>query len=271
VTFNTLHKIRLFFRKDKESYYLFYNLLGVYPKDLRLYKQALIHKSLSIKDKSGNTINNERLEFLGDAILDAIVADIVFRKFNSKREGFLTSTRSKIVQRDMLNKVSDKIGLDKLIKYSHLNSMSSHNCNLSGNAFEALVGALYLDHGYEACLTFMRDKILKDFVDINTIAKKEVNFKSRLIEWTQKKHLNFEYRLTECKSDENSNLIFKTDVLIESIILGSGTGYSKKESQQKASKKALNKIMYDEELRNRLITLHEENPSEEEQNQEDNV
>ena len=137
---NITDKIRLLFRKDKE-------MLGFYPRNIDIYQQALLHKSSSVKEK-GHLLNNERLEFLGDAILDAIVADIVYKKFEGKREGFLTNTRSKIVQRETLNRVAVEIGLDKLIKYT--TRQSSHNSYMCGNAFEALIGAIYLDRGYRA-------------------------------------------------------------------------------------------------------------------------
>ena len=144
---NITDKIRLFFRKDKEPYLCFYRMLGFYPRNIEIYQQALLHKSSSVKEK-GRLLNNERLEFLGDAILDAVVADIVYKKFEGKREGFLTNTRSKIVQRETLNQVAVQIGLDKLIKFT--TRQSSHNSYMSGNAFEALVGAIYLDRGYDA-------------------------------------------------------------------------------------------------------------------------
>ena len=120
-------------------------MLGFYPKNISIYEQALLHKSSSVKSEQGRLLNNERLEFLGDAILDAVVADIVYKKFEGKREGFLTNTRSKIVQRETLNRLATEIGLDKLIKYSA--RQSSHNSYMCGNAFEALVGAIYLDRG----------------------------------------------------------------------------------------------------------------------------
>ena len=140
---NITDRIRLLFRKDKESYFRFYKMLGFYPRNISIYEQALLHKSSSIKSEQGRLLNNERLEFLGDAILDAVVADIVYKKFEGKREGFLTNTRSKIVQRETLNRLAIEIGLDKLIKYSA--RQSSHNSYMCGNAFEALVGAIYLD------------------------------------------------------------------------------------------------------------------------------
>ena len=138
---NQIDKIRLLFRKDRESYFCFYRILGFFPRDIRFYQQALLHKSTSVRSEKGRPLNNERLEFLGDAILDAIVGDIVYKHFEGRREGFLTNTRSKIVQRETLNKLAVEIGLDKLVKYS--TRSSSHNSYMYGNAFEAFIGAIW--------------------------------------------------------------------------------------------------------------------------------
>ena len=184
---NLIDRIRLLFRKDRESYLCFYRMLGFCPRDIRFYEQALLHKSLSVKSEQGGFVNNERLEFLGDAILDAVVADIVYQNFEGKREGFLTNTRSKIVSRESLNHVADQIGLSKLIKYSIRNS--AHNSNVGGNAFEALIGAIYLDRGYAFCKYFMENRIIGQYIDLKKISRKEVNFKSKLIEWSQKNYI----------------------------------------------------------------------------------
>ena len=239
---NSIDKIRLLFRKDRESYLCFYKMLGFYPHDITIYKQALLHKSSSIKAK-GRLLNNERLEFLGDAILDAVVADIVYKKFEGKREGFLTNTRSKIVQRETLNNVAVKIGLDKLVKYT--TRQSSHNSYMCGNAFEALVGAIYLDRGYRACKWFMEERIINQYLNLEKVSRKEVNFKSKLIEWSQKNKFNIEFKLTGQTVDEAQNPIFETLVYIENIAGGSGKGYSKKESQQEASHETMGKIKND--------------------------
>ena len=122
---NFIDKIKLPFRKEKELYSSLYAIIGFYPHDISLYKQALMHRSVTRRNAKGKPVNNERLEFLGDAILDAIVGDIVFRHFEGKREGFLTSTRSKIVQRETLNRLAHEIGVGQLIKSS--GHMSSHN------------------------------------------------------------------------------------------------------------------------------------------------
>lgn len=233
-------RIRLFFCKDKESYLRFYNLLGFYPKDISIYEQALLHKSSSVKSDEGRLLNNERLEFLGDAILDAVVADIVYKKFEGKREGFLTNTRSKIVQRETLNRVAIEIGLDKLIKYT--TRQSSHNSYMCGNAFEALVGAIYLDRGYRACKYFMEHRIIGPYLNLEKISRKEVNFKSKLIEWSQKNRFEITFELITQSHDQCFSPTFESEALIEGIAAGRGTGYSKKESQQMAAHEALTKI-----------------------------
>ena len=221
-------KIRLLFRKDRESYLCFYRILGFFPRDIEIYKQALLHKSLSVKSQ-GRLLNNERLEFLGDAILDAVVGDIVYKRFPGKREGFLTNTRSKIVQRETLNRVAVQIGLDKLIKYT--TRQSSHNSYLCGNAFEALVGAIYLDRGYDACMEFMEKRIIANYLNIDRISQKEMNFKSRLIEWGQKNKFNIEFTVLDQSLDDEQNPTFTTQVVIEGIAGGEGKGYRKRPTE----------------------------------------
>ena len=240
---NITDKIRLLFRKDKEPYLCFYKMLGFYPRNIEIYQQALLHKSSSIKAGKGRLLNNERLEFLGDAILDAIVADIVYKKFEGKREGFLTNTRSKIVQRETLNRVAVEIGLDKLIKYT--TRQSSHNSYMCGNAFEALIGAIYLDRGYRACKKFMEERIINQYLNLEKISRKEVNFKSKLIEWSQKNKFCVEFNLIEQSLDSDQNPIFETQITVENIPAGTGKGYSKKESQQEAAHATLTKIKGD--------------------------
>lgn len=237
---NQIDKIRLLFRKDRESYFCFYRILGFFPRNIKVYQQALLHKSISMRSEKGRPINNERLEFLGDAILDAIVGDIVYRHFEGRREGFLTNTRSKIVQRETLNKLAVEIGLDKLVKYS--TRSSSHNSYMYGNAFEAFIGAIYLDQGYDRCKQFMEEKIFKNYIDLDKMSRKEVNFKSKLIEWSQKNKMEVSFELIEQFLDEEYNPMFHTEVRIEGISAGTGTGYSKKESQQNAAQMALKKI-----------------------------
>lgn len=249
---NQIEKIRLLFRKDRESYLCFYRILGFYPRDIQIYEQALLHKSSAIRSEKGRLINNERLEFLGDAILDAIVADLVYQHFEGKREGFLTNTRSKIVQRETLNKLAVEIGLDKLIKYS--TRSSSHNSYMYGNAFEAFIGAIYLDQGYTCCKQFVEERIIKPYIDLDKLSRKEMNFKSKLIEWSQKNRVTVSFELIEQCLDKESNPIFQTEVRIEGLPAGTGRGYSKKESQQNAAEMALKKIKSSPEF---IATINE--------------
>ena len=254
---NQIYKIRLLFHKDRESYFCFYKILGFFPRNIRFYEQALLHKSTSIRSEKGRPLNNERLEFLGDAILDAIVGDIVYKHFEGRREGFLTNTRSKIVQRETLNKLAVEIGLDKLVKYS--TRSSSHNSYMYGNAFEAFIGAIYLDQGYERCKQFMEKKILKNYIDLDKMSRKEVNFKSKLIEWSQKTKMEVSFELIEQFLDQDYNPMFHTEVRIEGLSAGTGTGYSKKESQQNAAQMALKKIKSDEAFKEAIETAKIQN------------
>jgi len=238
-------------KSSQKSYFSFYKILGFYPGDIKLYEEALLHKSFFVKNDKGNK-NNERLEFLGDAILDAIVADILFHHFKKKREGFLTNTRSKIVQRESLNKIALEMGLDKLI-ISSLKS-TTHNNYIYGNALEALIGAIYLDKGYKKCKKFIEKKILDRFLNIESVAKKEVNFKSRLIEWSQKRKINIEFELIESFTDNDHNPIFQTRIMIGGLSAGIGIGYSKKESQQNAAQIALKKVNSDKNFIEEIIS-----------------
>ena len=237
---NIIDRIKLSFRKDKELYSSLYQIIGFYPNDISYYKMALMHKSIMHRNKKGKPVNNERLEFLGDAILDAIVGDIVYHHFPGKREGFLTNTRSKLVQRDTLNKLSQEMGIDQLILSN--GHSSSHNSYLGGNAFEALVGAIYLDRGYDACMRFMQHRILSKMINIDKLAYKEVNFKSKLLEWSQKNRVKANSELLKQKVDGNGSPIFDYQVVLEGVKGCNAQGYSKKESQQMASKLTLQRL-----------------------------
>ena len=237
---NFIDRIKLPFRKDKELYLCLYKIIGFYPRKIDYYKTALLHKSIARRNEKGKPVNNERLEFLGDAILDAVVGDIVFEHFPGKREGFLTNTRSKLVQRDTLGRLAQEMGINELILSNGRGT--SHNSYMGGNAFEALVGAIYLDRGYDACMKFMKKRILAQMINIDKVAYKEVNFKSKMLEWSQKNRVQIEFRLIDQKKDEQGNQIFNYQVFIEGIAGCSGKGYSKKESQQMASKLTLEQL-----------------------------
>lgn len=237
---NLIDRIKFFCRKDKELYSALYSILGFYPHNIELYRTALSHSSLARRDAKGGATHNERMEFLGDAILEAAVSDIVYHKFERKREGFLTSTRSKIVSRDTLNHLATELGIDKLIKTTV--RPTTHHNNLGGNAFEALIGAIYLDRGYKFCKWFLEHRVLGKRLDIEGVAQKEVNFKSKLLEWSQKNRIKAEFTLNDTEKPGSNSPIFYSTVLLEGLLAGEGKGYSKKESQQLAAKDALTKM-----------------------------
>ena len=235
-----IDRIKLPFRKEKELFSSLYDILGFYPHNIEYYKQALMHKSIRKRNEKGKPLNNERLEFLGDAILDATVGYIVYRHYDGKREGFLTNTRSKLVSRETLGKIANEMGLGSLLlSASH---STSHNSYVEGNAFEALVGAIYLDRGYDACLEFFEKRVLGKYVDLDKVAFKEVNFKSKLLEWSQKNRVKMEYRMLKQNKDENGNPYFSFQVILEGIAGEQGKGFSKKEAQQEASKDTLQRL-----------------------------
>ena len=260
---NIIDRIKLPFRKDKELYLALEEIIGFLPHHIAYYKLALMHKSIghrgpiepekeSKKNKGkkgkgdqpkGKKLNNERLEFLGDAILDAVVGDIVYTHFPGKPEGFLTNTRSKLVQRETLGKLAQEVGLSRLILSS--GRSASHNSYMGGNAFEALVGAMYLDRGYDACMKFMQERILGRYINIDKMAYKEVNFKSKLIEWTQKNRIQMTFRLEDQSKDQNGSPTFKYTVVLETIDGSTGIGFSKKESQQHACEETLKRLKKD--------------------------
>ena len=238
---NIIDRIRLPFRKEKELFSSLKDILGFYPHNINLYKQALLHKSMGRRNEKGRPLNNERLEFLGDAVLSAVVGDIVFRHFEGKREGFLTNTRSKLVSRNTLGKLAQEMGIDQLVKSS--DHSTSHNSYKNGNAFEALVGAIYLDRGYDACMRFVEKRILAQVINIDKVAYKEVNFKSKLLEWSQKNRVRMEFRdLEQTKDSQTGSPVFTTQVFIEGVEGCKGPGFSKKESHQNASKETLQRL-----------------------------
>lgn len=258
--------VRLLPKRGKEPYVSFYRIFGFYPYNITLYQQALLHKSSSIKMRDGRWINNERLEFLGDAILDAIVADIVFKQFEYKKEGFLTNMRSKIVQRETLNRLALELGIDKLIKTSARNT--APNTHMYGNALEALIGAIYLDQGYRVAKKFIYERLIQEHLNIDTVAETEVNYKSRLIEWGQKQKISVDFNLIDSFVDDNNTPVFKSAVLIMDEEAGKGKGYSKKESQQKAAKEAYIKLQKDATFRNHIFDLSAERNAADEQKTE---
>jgi ribonuclease III len=235
-----LIRIRLLTVRQKEPYLLFYSILGFYPQKLELYQQALRHKSLSVRSDNGMLVNNERLEYLGDAVLNVLVADILFKQFPTRNEDFLTRNRSKIVQRHSLNKIALELGLDKLILSAAPAEESHHS--IYGNALEALIGAIYLDQGYRRCKRFLEKKILERYIDIEHVAITDLNFKSALLEWSQQEKVSLAFETQELQRQDSKDARFKAIAQINGINFGEGEGLSKKEAQQQASKLTLAQI-----------------------------
>ncbi len=274
--------IRLLFVTEKKPFLRLKSILGFYPHNIELYRLALMHKSVAYheydkaqsasrtkhkmrkelreqeilkhreKFRSLTYINNERLEFLGDAMLGAVVADILYKHYGRKQEGFLTNLRSKIVCRKSLNKLAVELGLDKLVKHTGAVT-TGHNSFMNGNAFEAFLGAIYLDRGFCYCYRFLEDVVFKHYINIEELAKKEENFKSALLEWCQKYQYKAIFDQKEMRGGKGHNVpMFHATVLIEGIPCGTGNGYSKKESDQNAAKQAFQRIKRDTDLQNSI-------------------
>lgn len=213
------------------------NLIGFYPQNLKLYDLAFIHKSASTTDSRGNFINNERLEYLGDAILSAVIADFLYNRFPQEDEGFLTKTRSKLVNRLFLTKLTYDMGLNEYIDSNTTKNIDSSH--IYGDALEALIGAIYLDKDYQAAKYFITKRILSKFVNLAEIEQNDQNYKSRLIEWSQKNKIDLEFETTEELNEKTKQPRFLATVVVDNKKLGFGVGASKKEAHQNAAREAL--------------------------------
>ncbi|MDR1863950.1 MAG: ribonuclease III [Bacteroidales bacterium] len=222
--------------KEKEFYSFLRKQLGIKPRNTALYELAFLQRAASIVLPDGSIANNERLEYLGDAIIDAIVADYLFRHFPGEREGFLTQMRSKIVNRAHLDSIASSMGLATVLVAKSQNEVMRKR--ICGDTFEALMGAMYLDVGYDAAKAYLVERVLEKYVNVQQLQNTETNFKSRIIEWGQKNRLPVEFRSVETTANRG----FSAQVSAGNIPLASGTGQSKKEAEQKAAENALNLI-----------------------------
>lgn len=185
--------------KDKKLYDYIHSIFGFYPKNIVLYRVAFTHKSVSGETIGRYHVSNERMEYLGDAVLSLVVADYLFRTYPTQAEGFLTEKRSRIVSRVSLNKLSQKLGFDAYIR--HAPDMGNNARSLGGNAFEALMGAIYLDRGFEFAKQIIIERIIQVYVDLDEMLNTDINFKSKLLEWSQKRKKKLDFRLIDEKGE----------------------------------------------------------------------
>ncbi len=225
-------------KKDKRLITAIKTIVGSKPLNLDLYRLATQHSSIASTNEKGHKESNERLEYLGDAILGAAIADHLFKKYPFKDEGFLTEIRSRIVNRESLNILGKKIGLNKLVEYDQSKRDRLSHKSLYGDTLEALVGAVYLDRGYEFCKSFILSKLIIPYVDLQNIIESESNFKSRLIEWSQKESAELSFEITNITPSGNHRE-FTAEVLVNGESKGKGFGFSKKKAEQDAAQKAL--------------------------------
>lgn len=252
--FSFIRRLTKTFGKDKEQYKNLRELLGFTPDNLELYTLAMTHRSASqlLPDGNRNHANNERLEYLGDAVLETVVSHYLFTEFPDETEGELTQMRSRIVNRGMLNEISRRMGIDNyLVKGDNNNKTQKH---VIGNALEALIGAIYLDKGYEFTQRFVLEAILGRYVDMNDIMNTETDFKSRLIEWCQKSKRSIRFNTVMDKESTAKVPNFKSRIIIDGIELGHGHGNSKKEAEQKASW-AVSQILGNDEIEDYFMNM----------------
>lgn len=214
------------------------NILGFVPINVKLYEMAFRHKSVATVVRDGVKNSNERLEFLGDAVLGSIVAELLFKMYPFKDEGFLTEMRSKIVSRAHLNQLSLKIGLYEFIQYdARVITFPNRQNSLLGDAFEALIGAIYMERGYRFTKDFFLERIIKPHVDLHLLEQTETNFKSRLIEWCQHGGKDVQFMQVDNPDGESSKL-FNIQVLVAGEICGAGRDFNKKNAEKLAAEKA---------------------------------
>jgi ribonuclease-3 len=216
------------------------SLLGFLPRDLRIYEIAFIHRSVSFILPDGKKVNNERLEYLGDSVLDAILSDFLFGKFPDANEGFMTKIRSRIVNGEVLNQLAVSMEIDKLLVTNvGYNQQTRH---LYGDALEALIGAVFLDRGFKKTKKFFIKRVLDKFLDFDVIVSTESDYKSLVFEWVQKKKLNLGFKYDEEYDFNLKKSVFTTVLSIDQEVFGRGQGASKKEAEQEAACQAWEKL-----------------------------
>ncbi len=239
MTFDVIKPIRVFLSEDKQLFVALKNIFGFYPGNIFLYKLAFRHKSQALELNNGSRVSNERLEYLGDAILSAVVADHLFKMFPYKDEGFLTEMRSRIVSRAQLNKLSQKLGIDTLINAD--TEKNNVYRSMKGDAFEALIGAMYLDKGYNFTRQIVIEKIIRQHFDLHELENNNTNYKSQIIEWSQREKRPVEFVILN-EVGHGYNKQYVVDILVDKVSMGKGRDYSIKGAEQDAAMKALLQI-----------------------------
>ena len=229
------------FGRNKHYYKLIRRIFGVWASNIELYKLALVHRSASIYIDADRAVNNERLEFLGDAVLETVVSELLFIDYPDMQEGEMTQLRSKLVCRTSLNDLGRKIGLKGEI-VAHAGGGGFSKQNMYGDAFEALCGALYLDKGYDRANRALLE-LFGRYLNIEEVAATEIDFKSRMIEWTQRERKKMQFWSEKSVNYSESNPLYETVLMVDGEKWGYGCSRSKKEAEQKAARQAYEKVM----------------------------
>jgi ribonuclease-3 len=228
--------IRVYFSPDKNLHESLHNILGFYPRNISLYQLAFRHSSAAQLIKKGVKNSNERLEFLGDSVIGGVVADYLFKKFPFKDEGFLTKMRSKMVSRQQHNQLAMKLGLNKFIEANN-DRFGSKPSSINGDAYEALIGAIYLDKGYLFAQKFILTRIINVHMDIDELETKEVDFKSKLIEWAQKEKKEFRFETLQDGATAHDKQ-FILQLIVDTEVIGKAQHFSKKRAEQMVAEHA---------------------------------
>jgi len=237
--YNNILSVKAHLSKERAFYQAIKNIFGFYPGNIFLYKLAFRHRSAAIKKYNGVKLNNERLEYLGDAILGAIIADFLFKKFPLKDEGFLTAMRSKIVSRSALNKLSQKLGINALITAD--TDKNKHFKSINGDAFEAFVGALYLDKGYDFTSKIILQRIVAVHFDLDDLQNTEISHKSALLEYCQKEKLDLEFRVIN-EQGNGYKKQFEVEIYINGEAKDKALDFSIKGAERLAAEKVFLKL-----------------------------
>ena len=229
------HSLRVLFTPDRKLNQSLRNILGFYPSNIALYKSAFRHSSAATLIKDGVKDSNERLEFLGDSVIGTVVADNLFKKFPFKDEGFLTKMRSKMVSRNQHNNIAQKLGLSNFIEAN--NERKGIPSSINGDAYEALIGAIYLDKGFEFAQKFLLTRIINVHIDMEELVTKEVDFKSKFIEWSQKERKEFRFE-TVIDGNSSPDKLFTINLIMNEKVIGTAQHFSKKRAEQLAAEVA---------------------------------